>query len=81
MSKQLPPVITSAQYKALCAKHGFDQAEAGTRELLNEMLVESLDQMTRQAILQADHEKHTKLSRSNAVKAVEMTPDMPKGIY
>jgi hypothetical protein len=73
--------MTSAQYKALCAKHGFRSAEKGTRDTINQILLEDADALMRQAALQADHEKHKGLSRSNALKAVEMTPDIPKGIY
>lgn len=74
-------LITGDQFKALCDRHGFAQAEAGTRETLNALLLESLDAMTRQAMLQADHEKNKGLQHRHAVKAVEMTPEIPKGIY
>ncbi len=80
-TNELPPLITSAQFKALCDRHGFAQAEAGTRQTLNAILIESLVPMTRQAMLQAEHDKNKGLQHKHAVKAVEMTPEIPKGIY
>lgn len=77
----LPPIITSNAFKAGYSRYGFSQAEAGAREVLNGFLVEDLNTLTRQAMLQADHKKHSGLSRDDAQKAVEMSPEIPNGIY
>lgn len=80
-ANELPPLITSEQFKALCDRHGFSQAEAGARQTLNAILLETLNSTTRQAMLLAEHDKKKGLQRKHASAAVEMTPEIPNGIY
>ena len=77
----LPPVITSKDFQGLYSRHDFTQAGKGCKEFLNAELVEMSRQLTTQAVLQAEHEKHSGLNASHAQKANEMTPEIPKGIY
>lgn len=76
-----PIIITAENFRGLYSKHGFTQAERGARAVLDETLKEQITHLTKLGMLQADHEGHSGLSRENALKAVEMTPEIPKGIY
>ena len=79
--KKLPFYITQESFQGLCAKYGFTQQEKGTRELLNDQLEEMAKKLMKQATLHAEHDRHSGLKQQHAQKAIEMTPEIPKGIY
>jgi len=79
--RPLPKLLTKENFQALYSRYGFSQAEAGCPELFNSYLVESLVPMTRNSMLQAEHDNRSGINRKDAVKAVEMTPEIPNGIY
>jgi uncharacterized protein YidB (DUF937 family) len=79
--KELRPVLTKKEFQGLCARYGFSQAESGTLDLLNETLVAAVEKITKQGILQADHDKQSGLNGGHAKKAVEMTKEIPKGFF
>jgi hypothetical protein len=77
----LPPVMTSAQFKGLYSRHGFSQAESGTLDSLNSMLLEKTAVATKQALLMAEHQKKSKLTRAHANVAIDATVEYPRGHY
>jgi hypothetical protein len=82
MSKSDAPMLfTGDGFKALLARHGFSQAQAGTMEQLNGYLCEPIRDVTRFAVLQADNEKHAGLHRDHAQTGLDEIAEVPKGIY
>jgi len=81
MEKSNLPVITSEGFRGLYSRHEFTQAEKGAREELNAAITEEIAALTKQGMLQADHEGHSGLNRKHAHKAIEMVPEIPNGIY
>jgi hypothetical protein len=79
--RKLRPVVTNKEFQGLCARYGFSQAESGTKDLLNAALVAAAEKITKQGILQADHDKQSGLNGEHAKKAVEMTKEIPRGIF
>ena len=79
--KEFRPLLTKKQFQGLCSRNGFSQAEDGTLTILNGALENALEKITVQGILQADHDKHSGLNGNHAKKAVEMTKEIPKGIF
>jgi len=77
----LRPLLTKKEFQGLCSRYGFSQAEDGTLLVLNDALVNALEKITIQGVLQADHDKHSGLNGNHAKKAVEMTKEIPKGIF
>lgn len=75
------PLLTKDGFNALCSRHNFSQAEKGTHALLNEILLEALGSVVKQGMLQADYQGQSGLSREHAQKAIENTPEIPKGYY
>lgn len=74
-------VVTGDAFRGLYSRHGFQRAQKGTRYALNEILHREAVNLTKLGMLQADHEKKMGLNKDHAQKAVEMTPEIPKGIY
>lgn len=79
--KSYPNLLPSDSFHGLHARYGFTQAQKGTQEVLNTALVEMLEKVTKQSILQAEHEGHSGLNGKHAKKAIEATPEIPKGVY
>ena len=77
----LPPVTTKAQFQALYSRPGFSRAEKGTFDNLNTKLLSATSRATRTAMLVAEHERHSTLSRDDARRGIELTPEYPKGVY
>ncbi len=74
-------MLTTESFHALHLRYGFTQAEAGTPELLNDALVDVTTKVTKQAILQSEHQGHTGLNGEMAKKGIEMTREIPAGLY
>lgn len=79
--KSFPKLITSEEFHALCGRYGFTQAEAGAAEYFNDAQVNVLTKVTKQGILQSEHEGHTGLNGNHAKKAIDMTREIPNGLY
>jgi len=79
--KSYPKLLTTENFHALHGRHGFTQAEAGAAELFNEALVAALTKVTKQAMLQAEHSGRTGLNGEMAKKGIEMTREIPAGLY
>lgn len=75
------PLFTKKEFQGLCARHDFTQAEDGTLAVLNKAVDSALVKIAIQGLLQADHDKHSGLNGNHAKKAVEMTKEIPKGIF
>lgn len=76
-----PNLLTNEAFHGLHSRYGFTQAQSKTSALLNEELVRLTQTLTRQAILQAEHEGHSGLNGEHAKKAIQMTSEVPKGFY
>ncbi len=74
-------MITTEQFHGLHHRFGFTQAEDGAAELFNDELVRALTKLTKQAILHAEHHKHAGLNGAHATAAIEMTKEIPSGLY
>ena len=74
-------VLTTTGFSGLYSRHGFTRAQKGSRAALNDILHQQASNLTKLGMLQADHENRVGLSRNHAEKAVEMMPEIPKGIY
>ena len=74
-------MLTSEAFHGLHSRYGFTQAQEGAAEILNEELIALTSKLTRQAILQAEHDGHSGLNAHHARKAIDMTPEVPKGVY
>jgi hypothetical protein len=79
--KTYPNMLTSEAFHGLHARYGFTQAQDGAAAVLNEELVNLTIKLTKQAMLQAEHEGHSGLNGNHARKAIEATPEVPKGVY
>ncbi len=79
--KSCPKFLTTEGFRGLCARHGFSQAEAGSAQVLNDALVDLTAKLTKAAMLQAEHNKQTGLHGEHAKAAIEMTREIPRGIY
>lgn len=79
--KSYPNLLTNEAFHGLHARYGFTQAQDGADKVLNDALVELTQKLTRQSILQAEHEGHSGLNGKHAKKAIEATPEVPKGVY
>ena len=73
--------MTSENFHALCGRYGFTQAEAGTAEMVNDAMVDVLTKVVKQAMLQSEHQGHTGLNGEMAKKGIEMTREIPHGLY
>lgn len=73
--------MTKQSFKGLYSRYGFTQAERGALDAVDECLKTQTTKVTVQAMLQADHENRHGLNGKHAKKAIEMTPEIPAGIY
>jgi hypothetical protein len=75
-------LITEASWRALVKKHGFTQAEKGTLPFVDAMLKDEVAKpLVGQAMIHADHNNRKGLTGEDALCAIELTPEVPPGIY
>lgn len=79
--KKCPTLHTKADFKGLYTRYGFTQAQSGVSDMLNDELINVATKITKQAMLQSEHENHSGLNDKHAKKAIEMTAVIPKGFY
>lgn len=79
--KSLPKLLTGESFQGMYSRHGFTQAEKGANLVLNDALLSALTKLTAQATLQAENDGHSGLNGKHARKAIEATPEIPKGVY
>lgn len=79
--KSYPNLLPNDSFHGLHARYGFTQAEKGAAKFFNDALIDVTQKLTRQSILQAEHEGHSGLNGNHAKKAIEATPEVPKGVY
>lgn len=74
-------LMTKENFKGLAASYGFARVEKGTYESFNKNLDGTLEHITKHAMYQADHDGKKGLSKEHARKAIELTPEVPDGVY
>lgn len=74
-------MITREGYKSILAYHGFGHSQNGCFDILNDYLERVGAQMQGEALLIADAEKKTGLKGKHAQKAIDNTPQIPRGHY
>ena len=79
--KNCPTLHTKSDFKGLYTRYGFTQSERGVSDMLNDELITVATKLTKQAMLQSEHEKHSGLNENHAKTAIDMTPIIPKGVY
>lgn len=80
-SNQTRLMIPNEQWKFLCAKYEFSQAEAGSRAMLCSYLEECMTRALKTSVLEADQDGKVTLKGSHARSSVSNTPGIPKGSY
>lgn len=79
--KQGRLIIPNEEFKTLCAKHDFSQAEAGCRTMLCMYLEELAERAVKTSVLEADQHKKVTLKEEHGREAIKKTPGIPKGNY
>jgi hypothetical protein len=74
-------MLTKEAFHGLCARYGFTQAGKGSQAALDAGLQALTTKLTIQAIHQAEHDRQSGLNERHAQKAIDMTPEVPKGYY
>ena len=81
MSSGLPHMVPTAEMKALAYTHGFGQIQKGCRDFVNEYAERVCEPALRRAMLQADVQKKSSLTKEHAQKALDQTTGVPKGSW
>ena len=80
-SKKQHRMVTRDGFRAAMACHGFGHMEEGVYEAANVYLEHIAAQTMQQALLCAEAENRTGLNGKHAQKAINETPQIPKGHY
>ena len=81
MSKSSKHLTTKEQFKAILRKNGVTQVEKGCHELYNTYQEDMLTKVTTAGKINADHNKHRGLQKSDADAAIDIVKEIPKGVY
>lgn len=74
-------IFTRHNFQSVCFRHDFTRAKNGSDQLLNKILLDKLEIALQNAIVNAEHNGRKVLNYDDAIKAIELTPELPNGLY
>ena len=80
-SKSNNRLTTKEQFKGLQRSNHVTQVEKGCHEYFNKCQEEILEKLVVQSKINADHNKHKGLQKSDADSAIDMIKEIPNGVY